>query len=49
MILVKNSVDNKLIELKTFSNIEYFDDFSAKVVPGPVKVEVEADLRGLKK
>jgi hypothetical protein len=49
MVLVKNSVDNKLIELKTSSNIEYFDDFSAKIVPGNGKINVESDLTGLKK
>ena len=48
MVLVRNSVDNKLIELKTSSNINYFDDFSAKVVNGSGKVAVDSDLNGLK-
>ncbi|MBN2820296.1 MAG: hypothetical protein JXP36_15070 [Bacteroidales bacterium] len=48
MVLVKNSVDNKRIELETSSNIEYFDDFSAKVVPGTGQVIVNSDLTGLK-
>lgn len=48
MFLVKNSVDNKLVELKTSSSIEYFDDFSAKVLPGNGKVTIESDLSGLK-
>jgi len=49
MDLVVNSVENKEIFLKTSSNIELSDDFSAKVVPGPGKIMVESDLTGLKK
>ncbi len=49
MVLVKNSVDDKQIMLKTSSNIEYFDEFSAKVVPENGKIIVDSDLRGLAK
>lgn len=49
MDLVTNSVENKEILLKTSSNIELYDDFSAKVVPGNGKIIVESDLTGLKK
>ena len=49
MVLVKNTVDDKQIMLKTSSNIEYFDEFSAKVVPGNGKIIVDSDLRGLAK
>lgn len=45
--LVKNSVDNKIIMLKTSSNIEYNDEFSAKVVAGNGKIMVDSDLSGL--
>lgn len=49
MDLVTNSVENKDIFLKTSSNIELFDNFSARVVPGNGKIVVESDLTGLKK
>jgi len=49
MVLVKNSVDNKQIMLKTSSNIGYFDEFSAKVVPGNGKIIVDSDIKGLAK
>ena len=48
MILLKNSVDGKEIILKTASNIELKDDFSAKIVNGNGKITVESDLNGLK-
>jgi len=46
--LVTNSIENKEIFLKTSSNIELFDNFSAKVLPGSGKITVESDLTGLK-
>ena len=49
MDLVVNGVDNKEILLKTSSNIELSDDFSARVVPGNGKIIIESDLTGLKK
>ena len=48
MNLVVNSVENKEIFLKTSSNIELNDDFSATVIPGNGKIIVESDLTGLK-
>lgn len=49
MELVTNSVENKEILLRTSSNIELYDDFSAKVSPGNGKITVESELTGLKK
>ena len=49
MVLLTNSIENKEILLKTSSNIELSDDFSAKVIPGSGKIIVESDLTGLKK
>jgi len=49
MELVNNSVDGKEILFKTSSSIEYYDEFSAKVIPGNGKVTVESDLTGLRK
>jgi hypothetical protein len=49
MDLLKNSVDAKEIVLKTSSNIELNDDFSAKISPGNGKIMVDSDLSGLKK
>ena len=49
MELVTNSVENKEILLETSSNIELYDDFSAKVNPGNGKIIIESDLTGLKK
>lgn len=49
MDLVINSVANKEIILKTSSNTELADDFSARVVPGNGEITVESDLTGLKK
>ncbi len=46
--LVTNSVQGKEIYLKTSSNIEINDSFSATVVPGEGKIIVESDLTGLK-
>ena len=49
MVLLTNSIENKEILLKTSSNIELSDDFSANVIPGNGKILVESDLTGLKK
>ncbi|MCK9618773.1 MAG: hypothetical protein M0R21_13175 [Lentimicrobiaceae bacterium] len=49
MDLVTNSVENKEILLRTSSNIELYDNFSAKVNSGNGKIIVESDLTGLKK
>lgn len=49
MDLVTNSVENKEIFLKTSSNIELNDVFSAKVLPGKGRITVESDLTGLRK
>ena len=49
MDLVTNTVDGKVIMLKTASSMEYYDEFSARVVPGNGKITVESDLTGLKK
>ncbi len=49
MDLVTNTVENKEIVIKTSSNVELYDDFSAKVIPGNGKITVESDLSGLKK
>lgn len=46
--LVTNSVDGKEIFLKTSSNMEVNDSFSATVIPGGGKIVVESDLSGLK-
>jgi len=49
MDLMTNSVEGKVVILKTSANLETNDDFSAKVVPGPGRVTIESDLTGLKK
>ena len=49
MNLITNSVENKEILLKTSSNIELHDNFTAMVIPGNGKITVESDLSGLKK
>ncbi|MEI8272695.1 MAG: hypothetical protein WCG08_08735 [Paludibacter sp.] len=49
MTLINNTVENKEILLKTSSNIELNDDFSAIIVPGNGKITIESDLTGLKK
>ena len=48
MDLLKNSIDNKEIFLKTSASIEYHDGFSARIVPGNGKIKTESDLTGLK-
>jgi hypothetical protein len=49
MTLINNSVNGKEVYLKTSSNIELNDDFSALIVPGNGKITVDSDLTGLKK
>lgn len=49
MDLVTNSVPGKDILLKTSSNLELYNDFSAKVIPGPGVIRVDSDLTGLKR
>jgi hypothetical protein len=49
MDLVTNTVEGKEIELKTSASVEYYDEFSARVVPGNGKIKVKSDLTGLKK
>jgi len=49
MELLVNKVDGKQILLKTSSNIEINNDFTATVVPGNGIITVESDLTGLKK
>jgi len=41
-------VDGKEVLLKTASSIEYYDEFSAKIVSGKGKISVVSDLTGLK-
>jgi hypothetical protein len=48
MDLITNSVKNKEVLLKTASNIELYDNFSANVVPGKGRITVESDLTGLR-
>ncbi|MCP4644136.1 MAG: hypothetical protein GY851_27075 [bacterium] len=48
MLLVGNAVEGKEIDLKTSSNVELGEGFSAKVDPGPGEIDVESDLTGLK-
>lgn len=45
--LLINSVENKVVELKTSSNIELHDEFVAKVIQGEGQIEVHSDLTGL--
>ncbi len=49
MKLLINEVENKEIELKTSSNIEYHDNFIAKIVGDNGKIKVKSDLSGLKR
>lgn len=49
MDLIINSVENKVVELKTSSNIELYEEFNAKIMPGEGKIEVHSDLTGLRK
>ena len=47
--LVVNQAPDKRILLKTSGSLELSDRFSAAVVAGPGRIEVESDLTGLKK
>lgn len=49
MELITNSVPNKEIVLKTSSNLELHDNFSATVSAGSGKITVDSDLTGLKR
>ncbi|RIJ46475.1 hypothetical protein D1614_18880 [Maribellus luteus] len=49
MVLLENSGKGKEITLKTSSNIELGDSFSAKIIEGAGTVNFESDLTGLKK
>jgi len=49
MDLLTNSVPNKEIVLKTSSNLELRDDFTARITAGPGKVSVDSDLTGLRR
>ncbi|WP_155523344.1 hypothetical protein [Maribellus luteus] len=46
---MENSGKGKEITLKTSSNIELGDSFSAKIIEGAGTVNFESDLTGLKK
>ena len=48
MDLVVNEVNQKEIEIKTSSNMEYHDEFTANVVPGQGSIRTHSDLKGLK-
>jgi hypothetical protein len=48
MELIANSVDNKQIQMKSSSNIELHENFTARVTPGNGTIAVESDLTGLK-
>lgn len=47
MVLLHNTAEGKQIELKTASNTELGDGFSAKVIPGGGDIRVQSDLTGL--
>lgn len=49
MDLVTNSIEGKEIVLKTHASMELHDTFAAKVAVGKGRIEVDADLTGLKK
>jgi polygalacturonase len=48
MILLRNEVKNKFIDLKTSSSLILHDSFSAKVLSDEGLVVIESDLNGLK-
>ncbi len=48
MILIENSAVGKKIELKTSSNMETGENFSAKIIKGDGNIRVQSDLTGLK-
>ena len=45
---VTNSVPGKVVELQTSGSVVLHDDFTARVVPGPGRINVVSDLPGLK-
>ncbi|MCY1719649.1 hypothetical protein OU798_04810 [Prolixibacteraceae bacterium Z1-6] len=47
MVLLKNSFDGKMINLKTSSNMEIGKHFTAKVTEGKGEVKIQSDLTGL--
>jgi hypothetical protein len=47
MDLVTNSVDGKIIVLKTYASTEIHDGFSAKICSGNGRITLESDLTGL--
>ncbi|EPR66266.1 hypothetical protein [Cyclobacterium qasimii] len=47
MILLENSAKGKEIEIKTSSNMEIGENFSAKIIDEVGKVSVQSDLTGL--
>ena len=48
MDLLVNEIDGKEITFKTSASVEISTDFQANVVPGPGRVAVESDLKGLR-
>jgi len=48
MVLIHNTAKGKEIELKTSSNFELRENFSAKIIDGGGKIKVQSDLTGLK-
>lgn len=49
MVLLHNTAEGKEIEIKTSSNMELKEDFSAKIINAGGKINVQSDLSGLKK
>lgn len=49
MTLINNTSKGKKIELKTSSNIELGENFSAKIIDRGGEISVQSDLTGLKK
>ena len=49
MVLLHNSAKNKEIQLKTSSNIEIGENFSAKIINEGGRISVQSDLTGIKK
>jgi hypothetical protein len=49
MVLLRNNVSNKQIDLKSVASIELYDNFSAKVISKEEQIIIDSDLTGLKK
>ena len=49
MTLINNTAKGKEIELRTSSNMELGENFSAKIIDGGGEISVHSDLTGLKK